>query len=177
VAKTKSKTKAKTKTKFKVKAKKAAHRKNFNHKPGIKKPQPKFLAKKVVVKPARAKRPAGLPEQLRDVALKILDERKAEEVVVVSLEGKSSVADYLIVASCHASRQIAAIAHYLQEAFDKIGMSRTRTEGLPQANWVLVDAGDVIVHLFRPDVRRYYNIETLWGDEQAKIPRSAFVLE
>lgn len=109
------------------------------------------------------KRPAGLPEQLRDAALKILDERQAEEIVTFDLAGRSSVADYLIVASGRAGRQLAAIAQYIGEAFYKLGVERTRVEGLPEANWVLIDGGDVIVHLFQPEVRGYYNLEGIWG--------------
>jgi ribosome-associated protein len=171
VAKTKPKAR---KTAAKPKKKKPARK--LAKKPAAKK-APKAKIKKAAAKIAHLKRPAGLPEQLRDAALRVLDERKAEEIVVVNLEGKSSVADYLIVASGHASRQIAAIAHYLQEAFGRLGAGRTRIEGLPEANWVLVDAGDIIVHLFRPDVRRYYNIENLWENEEADIERSALLLE
>ena len=116
-----------------------------------------------IVKPARAKRPAGVPEQLRDAALKILDERQAEDIVSVDMEGRSSIADYVIVASGRASRQIGAIAHYLREAFEALGVKPVRTEGVSQGDWVLVDGGDVIVHLFRPEVRTYYNIETMWN--------------
>jgi len=120
-----------------------------------------------------SKRPYGVPEQMRDAALRILDERQAEEIVTVSLAGRSSVADYLIIASGRASRQIAAIAHYLREAFEKLGARQPRIEGLPEGNWVLVDAGDVIVHLFRPEVRHYYNLEDIWS-EQDDITKSAF---
>lgn len=136
-----------------------------------KKPLPKGKPKMAKPKkpPVKAKalpvnkRPAGLPEQLRDAALKVLNERQAEEIVTFDLAGRSSVADYLIVASGRAGRQLAAIAHYLREAFAKLGVERTRVEGLPEANWVLVDGGDVIIHLFQPEVRGYYNIEGIWG--------------
>jgi len=114
---------------------------------------------------------------LRDAALKVLDERQAEEVFTVALEGRSSIADYLIVASGRGARQIGAIAHYLREAFEKLGAERVRVEGMNDANWVLVDAGDVIVHLFRPEVRRYYNIESIWNDEEKDIERSALLIE
>ncbi len=132
------------------------------------KPARKIATKTVVVKKAKAtaakpKRPSGLPEQLRDAALKVLDDRQAEEIACFDLAGRSSVADYLIVASGRASRQLAAIAHYLDEAFTKLGVKRTRIEGLPEANWVLIDGGDVIVHLFLPNVRQFYNLEGIWG--------------
>jgi ribosome-associated protein len=108
---------------------------------------------------------APLPEfvdQLRKAALKILDERQAEDIVTMNLTGRSSVADCLIVASGRASRQTAAIANYLREAFEKLGIRPVRVEGLPDGNWVLVDAGDIVVHLFRPEVRRYYDLESIW---------------
>lgn len=121
----------------------------------------KVLAKKSPKMAAR-KSPAGVPEIMRDEALKILSDRQGEEVVTIDLTGKSSVADYLIVASGRSARQIAAIAHYLREAFTKHGVKHVRVEGLPEGNWALVDGGDVIVHLFRPEVRSYYDLESIW---------------
>lgn len=166
--------KAKTKNKKPVAAKTAAKskpaaKKHFKAMPVKKSASKKPPAKKAAAKPAAKiakpinRRPAGVPEQLRDAALKILDERQAEEIVTFDLAGRSSFADYLIVASGRASRQLAAIAHYLGEAFEKLGAPRIRIEGLPEANWVLVDGGDVIVHLFMPEVRGFYNIEGIWS--------------
>lgn len=94
--------------------------------------------------------------------MKILRERQAEEIVSVNLAGRSSMADYLIIASGRASRQIAAIADHLRKAFEELGVRRIRIEGLPQGNWVLVDAGDIVVHLFRPEVRRFYAFDEIW---------------
>lgn len=128
----------------------------------VKKIAKKNVPQKAAPRPT-SQRPFGLPEQLRDAALAVLDERQAEEIATFDLAGRSSVADYLIVASGRASRQLAAIAHYLSEAFAKLGVERTRVEGLPEANWVLVDGGDVIVHLFLPEVRGFYNLEGIWG--------------
>ncbi len=127
------------------------------------KPVIKKTVQQAVVAP---KRPAGLPEQLRDAALKVLEERQADDIFVVDLYGRSSIADYLIVASGRAARQLAAIAHYLGEEFEKLGIQRVRTEGLPEANWVLIDGGDVIVHLFLPEVRGFYKLEEIWGKSQ-----------
>jgi len=182
--------KMKKRTSKKTAAKKVA-KKNAPKKFAAKKPAPKNsksktrarsaalknnkavkTAKKPAHKPApqlaaiRPKRAHGIPEQMRDAALKILDERQAEDVVCVDLLNRSSVADYMIVASGRAGRQIAAIAHYLREAFEQHGILRPRVEGLPEANWVLVDGGDVVVHLFMPEVRRYYNIEDIWNDRK-----------
>jgi ribosome-associated protein len=110
----------------------------------------------------------GLPEQMLAAALKVLDERQAEEIVSVSLAGRSSLADYMIIASGRAGRQIAAIAEYLREVFFKLGVRIVHVEGQADANWVLVDAGDVVVHLFRPDVRRYYDLDSLWARRPSK---------
>jgi ribosome-associated protein len=171
-----------------AKMKKKSHKKpsakkknSLARKPVAKKPAKsakKIAERKSLSRPAPAakKRPDGIPEQMRNAALKVLDERQAEEIVTVSLAGRSSVADYLIIASGRASRQIAAIAHYLKEAFEELGACQPRIEGLPEGNWVLVDAGDVIVHLFRPEVRHYYNIEDIWN-EQNDITKSAFLIE
>jgi len=130
---------------------------------------PKKMRTRKVVKSSRkpAKKSAPRPElpgKLLDAALKVLKDRQAEEIVSVDLTGRSSVADYLIIASGRAGRQIAAIADYLREAFTKLGARQIRVEGLSQANWVLVDAGDVVVHLFRPEVRRYYRLEDIWDE-------------
>ncbi|HUY68568.1 MAG TPA: ribosome silencing factor [Alphaproteobacteria bacterium] len=126
--------------------------------------------------PQAARRPRGLPEELKDAALKVLDDRQAENVVAIDLAGKSSLADYLIIADGRAARQISAIADYLRDAFQKLGAPRVRVEGLPQGDWVLVDAGDVVVHLFRPDVRRYYDLEGIWGNE-ADLERASLLIE
>ena len=135
------------------------------------KPLTKPLSKptlKAATQKERAPKIFGLPEQIRDVALKVLDERQAEGIFTVNLGGKSSIADYLIIASGRASRQLSAIAHYLREAFAKMGLKHIRVEGLSDANWVLVDAGDVVVHLFRPEVRDYYNLENMWNNKKVE---------
>lgn len=138
----------------------------------VKKPVVKKVVSKPAVKaaskPAKTPKPHGVAEQIRDVALKVLDERQAEEIFTVDLSGKSSIADYLIIASGRASRQLSAIAHYLREAFEKLGLRNIRVEGLADANWVLVDAGDVVVHLFRPEVRDYYNLESMWSGKKTE---------
>lgn len=144
-------------------------------KPTRKKPAArKARVKAKIAKPVR-KRPAqsasiakreGLSEKLRAAAIKVLEDRQADEIVTIDLESRSSMADYLIIASGRANRQIAAIADYLREAFMKLGVSAVRMEGLREANWVLVDAGDVVVHLFRPEVRSYYKLEDMWDGKE-----------
>ena len=100
---------------------------------------------------------------LHDLVLSSLDDDQAVETVSIPLAGKSSIADYMVVASGKSTRQVASMAHKLAEKIKaKFGQS-PRIEGLPNADWVLVDAGDVIVHLFRPEVRSFYNLERMWA--------------
>ncbi len=100
---------------------------------------------------------------LHDLVLASLDDDQAVETVSIPLAGKSSIADYMVVASGKSTRQVASMAHKLAEKIKaKFGQS-PRIEGLPNADWVLIDAGDVIVHLFRPEVRSFYNLERMWA--------------
>lgn len=91
-----------------------------------------------------------------------LDDDKAEDIVVVDLRGKSSIADHMIMASGASSRQVGAMADHLMRALKDAGQP-VSVEGLPQGDWVLIDGGDIIVHLFRPEVRAFYNLEKMWG--------------
>jgi ribosome-associated protein len=103
------------------------------------------------------------PGSLHALVLESLEDDQAQEVVSIPLEGKSSIADHMIVASGRSTRQVAAIATKLAERLKKAGHGSPRIEGLPAADWVLIDAGDVVVHLFRPEVRSFYNLERMWG--------------
>lgn len=94
-----------------------------------------------------------------------LEDDKAQDVVVIELSGKSDIADYLVIASGTSGRQVVAIAEHLRERLKHAGVTGTNAEGTSQGDWVLVDGGDVIVHLFRPEVRAFYNIEKMWGVE------------
>lgn len=93
---------------------------------------------------------------------KSLDDNKAQDIVVVDLSGKSDIADFLVVASGTSGRQVGAIAQHLSTCLKEHGYVTVPIEGLPQCDWVLVDGGDVVVHLFRPEVRSFYNIEKMW---------------
>jgi ribosome-associated protein len=106
---------------------------------------------------------------IHDLILHQLDEDQAQDVVSIPLEGKSSIADFMVIASGRSTRQVASIATKLAERLKKEGHGSPRIEGLPAADWVLIDAGDVVVHLFRPEVRSFYNLERMWGfgDEAA----------
>jgi ribosome-associated protein len=101
-------------------------------------------------------------DALHALVMQSLDDDQAQEVVSIPLEGKSNIADYMIVASGRSSRQVAAMAQKLAERIKKAGRN-ARIEGLPSADWVLIDAEDVIVHLFRPEVRSFYNLERMWA--------------
>ena len=105
---------------------------------------------------------------LHALVLHSLDEDQAQDVVSIALEGKSSIADHMVIASGRSTRQVAAIATHLAERLKKEGHGSPRIEGLPAADWVLIDAGDVVVHLFRPEVRSFYNLERMWGFGEEK---------
>ena len=102
-------------------------------------------------------------DALERLILDRLDDEKAEDVVLIDLKDKSSVADGMIVASGRSHRHVGAMADHLLRALKDAGYGRARVEGLPSCDWVLIDAGDVIVHLFRPEVRAFYNIEKIWS--------------
>ena len=110
---------------------------------------------------------------LHGLVLSSLDDDQAQEVVSIPLEGKSSIADHMVIASGRSTRQVAAIATKLAERIKKAGMGPVRIEGLPAADWVLIDAGDVVVHLFRPEVRSFYNLERMWAFEESAAPAVA----
>ncbi|MET0293782.1 MAG: ribosome silencing factor [Phenylobacterium sp.] len=102
---------------------------------------------------------------LENLILARLDDDKAQDVVFIDLKGKSAVADGLIVASGRSHRHVGAMADHLLRALKEQGYGKARIEGLPSCDWVLIDTGDVIVHLFRPEVRAFYNIEKIWSVE------------
>ena len=106
---------------------------------------------------------AAEPGSLHALVLGSLDDDQAQELVSIPLEGKSSIADHMIIASGRSTRQVTAMAQKLAERIKQAGFGHARIEGLPAADWVLVDAGDVVVHLFRPEVRSFYNLERMWG--------------
>ena len=105
---------------------------------------------------------------LSDLILARLDDDQAQDVILIDLKDKSSVADAMIVASGRSHRHVGAIADHLLRALKDAGHGRARVEGMPHCDWVLIDAGDVIVHLFRPEVRAFYNLEKIWSVEPPK---------
>ena len=110
-----------------------------------------------------APKPAPTPEiKMIDIVLQSLDDAKAEQTVSIDIAGKSSLADFMVVTSGRSNRHVSAVADQVMKAMRDGGFSKPRVEGLPHADWVLVDGGDVIVHIFRPEVREFYNIEKMW---------------
>lgn len=109
--------------------------------------------------------PIPTPEagSLHALVLEQLEDDQAQEIVSIPLEGKSSIADHMVIASGRSTRQVASIAQKLAEKVKHEGFGPVRLEGLPAADWVLIDAGDVVVHLFRPEVRSFYNLERMWA--------------
>ena len=118
--------------------------------------------------PAASKKLLGLVE-------KSLDDDKAEDVVAIDLSGKSSIADYMVIASGRSSRQLGAMAEHLQVKLKATGINRVGIEGAKAGDWVLIDGGDIIIHLFRPDVRHLYNLEKMWGMELPEPERALSV--
>ena len=107
-------------------------------------------------------RAASEPTLLARV-LSSLDDDKAEDIVTIDLEGRSSLCDAIVVATGTSSRHVASTAEHLVRRLKEAGYGTARVEGLPQGDWVLIDAGDVIVHLFRAEVRAYYDLEGMWS--------------
>ena len=106
-------------------------------------------------------------EALHNLVLRSLDDDQAQEVVTIPLSGKSNIADHMVIASGRSTRQVASMAQKLTERIKQELGRNVRIEGLPIADWVLIDAEDVIIHLFRPEVRSFYNLERMWAFEES----------
>ncbi|MBN9471043.1 MAG: ribosome silencing factor [Bosea sp.] len=100
------------------------------------------------------------------LALQVLDDMKAEDITVIDLVGKTSLADAMIIASGTVNRHVAAIAESLVEKLKQAGHATPKVEGMPACDWVLIDTGDIIIHVFRPEVRQFYNLEKMWGADR-----------
>ena len=97
-----------------------------------------------------------------DTVLASLEDSKAENIVSIDIQGKSSLGDYMVIASGRSHRHVSAVADHLLKALKDAGLGTARVEGLASADWVLIDSGDIIVHVFRPEVRDFYNLEKMW---------------
>jgi ribosome-associated protein len=100
-------------------------------------------------------------EEILRMVLARLDDMKAEDTLTIDLRDKSSIGDYMVVSSGRSQRHVGSVADRVVEDLHKAGV-RARVEGMPHCDWVLIDAGDVIVHVFRPEVRDFYNLEKMW---------------
>jgi len=105
------------------------------------------------------------PDQRLNLILESLEDAKAEAIVTIDIAAKSALGDYMVIASGRSHRHVGAIADRLARDLKDAGAGSARIEGLPHCDWVLIDAGDVIVHLFRPEVRAFYNLEKMWAAE------------
>ena len=111
---------------------------------------------------SKDKTPTLTPEEIKDLVVETLDQNKVEDLVVIDLESKTSIADYMVIASGRSSRQVGAVISKLADRL-KQEKIKSRIEGKENGDWVLLDAGDIIVHLFRPEVRNFYAIEEIWN--------------
>lgn len=152
--------------------------KKVSAKPAAAKSKKPAAVKAAVKKAAPTKKPATAaklsPAQTATAALckkiaGVLDTNKAEEITTLNLRDKCSFADYMIVASGRAPRHVSALADYVADMLKKTGIPPLSVEGKESGDWVLIDAGDIVVHIFRPEVRQFYNIEKMWS-----LPASAY---
>jgi ribosome-associated protein len=121
------------------------------------------LRKKADIVPS----PAGISvsdasSRALDTVLASLEDSKAENIVSIDIQGKSSLGDHMVIASGRSHRHVSAVADHLLKALKDAGFGTARVEGLASADWVLIDSGDIIVHVFRPEVREFYNLEKMW---------------
>jgi ribosome-associated protein len=141
----------------------------------------KHAAKKHAAKRPAAKKPAPNPKKIAsayDAALlkrilESLDDDKAEQVVTIELEGRSSLCDAIVVASGRSTRHVSSIAEHLARRLKEAGYGTRPMNGTSQGDWALVDAGDVIVHVFRPEVRAYYDLEGMWSVQEPARARAS----
>ncbi|WP_175868523.1 ribosome silencing factor [Bartonella gabonensis] len=111
--------------------------------------------------PLKEKKVFSVKESL-EIILKSLEDTKAEDIIAVDIQGKSSLADYMVIASANSQRHVSSVADHLLRTWKDSGQSLARVEGLSGGDWVLIDTGDIIIHLFRPEIRLFYNLEKMW---------------
>ena len=180
--KTTSKVKPKGKKKLAKKVKPAPKKPVVKAKAAVKpkivaKPQtaPKVKPAIKVVAPVKIETPklkSYADQSLLSIVMAQLEDAKAEDIIAISLDGKTAIADSMVVASGRSNRHVGAIADQLVEKLKEAGHHHIRVEGMDQCDWVLVDAVDVVVHLFRPEVRSFYNLEKLWSEHSPQEPHA-----
>jgi ribosome-associated protein len=139
-------------------------------KAAARKPAAKAAVKKTAAKAGAAR--AAVKSDIKHPVLKLilarLDEDQAANTIHIDLANKSTIADWMVVTSGRSNRHVNAIADHVIESLHKSGVPQVRVEGMPNCDWVLIDAGDVILHIFRPEVRAFYNLEKMWMREPAQ---------
>jgi ribosome-associated protein len=108
--------------------------------------------------------------ELLTIVLNTLSDGKAEDILSIDLAGKTTIADTMVIASGRSQRHVGALADQLLDRLKDGGVKGARVEGLPLCDWVLIDAGDVIIHIFRPEVRQFYNLEKMWTADRPNDP-------
>ena len=112
--------------------------------------------------------------ELKDLVVKILDDNKAEDIVAIDLAGKSSIADFMVICSGRSSRQVSSLAENFSGIISKEGY-QTRLNGKETGDWVIVDGGDFIVHVFRPEVREFYKLEKIWNTDFSSADHTLYI--
>ena len=112
-------------------------------------------------------------KELLKFTLKSLENDKGINIVSIDLFGRSSIADYMIVVSGNTARQVTAMANNLIKKYKEVGLRLSSPEGMSNGDWVLIDANDILIHIFRPEVREFYSLEKMWGKKQNNIPNDA----
>ena len=107
-----------------------------------------------------------VPINIAKIIHKVLSDNKAKDITKINLEKKSSIADFMIICSGTSNRHVISLSNYLVEALKKENLNTLNVEGIRNGDWVLVDAGDIIIHLFRSEVREYYSLEKMWAGEE-----------
>ena len=132
-------------------------------------------AKRRVPEPVSKRPDAKRPDAAETLRLILdrLEDMKAEDTVTIDLEGKSSFADAMVVTSGRSNRHVGAVADRVVEGLKKAGIKSPHVEGMPHCDWVLIDAGDVVVHVFRPEVRAFYDLEKMWAGAGARRQKPA----
>jgi ribosome-associated protein len=131
------------------------------------------LSKSVLPKTRKTSTPAAVSkatsaaDETLNLILARLDDMKAEETITIDLRGKSAFSDYMIVTTGRSNRHVGAVAENVAKGLKENGIKKVHVEGLPNCDWVLIDSGDVVVHVFRPEVREFYNLERLWTQNTA----------
>ena len=141
-------------------------------KPAAKKPAAKKAAPAKKASPAKnaaPKKPSVLESKLLSRILTSLDDDKAEGILTIDLEGRSSLCDTIVIANGRSSRHVASIAEHLARRLKEAGYGMRPVNGISQGDWALIDAGDVIVHVFRPEVRAYYDLEGMWSVDEKPV--------